>query len=70
MATIETVRKNHSKFKKMHSILNLKQILDELFAECEHGDAEHRQWLKDKFEDFRKRKEDEDIVRTSNTSQE
>jgi hypothetical protein len=37
--------------------MNLKEILDELFLECEHGDAEHRQWLKDKFEDYRIRKE-------------
>jgi hypothetical protein len=29
-----------------------KTELDQLFKECEHGDAEHRQWLKDKFEDF------------------
>lgn len=29
-----------------------KKHLDELFKECEHGDDEHRQWLKDKFNDY------------------
>ena len=32
--------------------LYLKQALDKLYKECEHGDDEHRKWLKDKFEDF------------------
>lgn len=30
----------------------LKRLLDKLYLECEHGDEEHRQWLKDKFESF------------------
>lgn len=30
-------------------------LLDLLFKEIEHGDEEHRQWLKDKLEDFSKR---------------
>lgn len=27
-------------------------LLRKLFSEIEHGDDEHRQWLKDKIEDF------------------
>ncbi len=38
---------------------DLRQVLTELFAECEHGDAEHRKWLKDKFNDFADRKDKE-----------
>lgn len=34
----------------------LRQSLYELYDECEHGDEEHRKWLKDKFEDFLNRK--------------
>ena len=34
---------------------NLKELLDALYLECEHGDAEHRQWLKAKFDDFSSR---------------
>ncbi len=34
----------------------LRISLDELFLEIEHGDDEHRQWLKDKIEDFKQRK--------------
>ena len=30
----------------------LKKHLDNLFKECEHGDDEHRQWLRDKFNDY------------------
>ncbi len=30
----------------------IKECLDQLFIESEHGDAEHRQWLKDKFNNF------------------
>jgi hypothetical protein len=29
-------------------------ILNELFKEIEHGDDEHRKWLKDKIEEFKK----------------
>lgn len=28
------------------------ECLDQLYVESEHGDTEHRQWLKDKFKDF------------------
>lgn len=30
----------------------IRKLLDELFKECEHGDAEHRHWLKNKFDDY------------------
>lgn len=33
----------------------LKVHLDKLFLECEHGDEQHRKWLKDKFNDYLKR---------------
>jgi hypothetical protein len=33
----------------------LKNKLDELYLEIEHGDDEHRKWLKDKIEDFKTR---------------
>lgn len=33
----------------------LLQSLNQLYLECEHGDEEHRQWLKDKFNDFYKK---------------
>lgn len=46
----------------------LKVVLDQLFLECEHGDAEHRQWLKDKFEDYRRRYEDLCMLEDSNVS--
>lgn len=36
----------------------LKICLEQLYKECEHGDEEHRQWLKDKFDDFYKRQEE------------
>jgi hypothetical protein len=32
-------------------------IMNQLFLECEHGDTEHRQWLKDKIEGFTDRLE-------------
>lgn len=34
----------------------LQVSLEELYKECEHGDEEHCKWLKDKFDDFYKRK--------------
>jgi FtsZ-binding cell division protein ZapB len=42
-----------------NSFINLfkdlfKRRLDELYLECEHGDKEHRKWLKNKFDDFYK----------------
>lgn len=39
--------------------LTLEEMFDQLFAETEHGDEEHRQWLKDKFTDFRLKLEKE-----------
>lgn len=29
-----------------------KDLLEGLFLECEHGDENHRKWLKDKFNSF------------------
>lgn len=34
----------------------LRGSLEELYLECEHGDEEHRKWLKDKFNSFLERK--------------
>jgi len=31
-------------------------LLEQLYKEIEHGDAEHRKWLWDKLEDFSRRK--------------
>lgn len=45
-------------FRKLHNRL-LKRSIDELFIECEHGNEEHRKWLKDKFNDFLERKVNE-----------
>lgn len=42
---------------------SLKAVLGQLFLECEHGDAEHRQWLKDKFDDYFKRYQEHEKVR-------
>lgn len=36
----------------------LRICLDKLYEECEHGDEEHRQWLKDKFDDFYNRQKE------------
>lgn len=30
----------------------LSNHLEKLFLECEHGDEEHRKWLKNKFNDY------------------
>jgi len=30
----------------------LKNHLDKLYKECEHGDEGHRKWLKEKFNDY------------------
>lgn len=38
---------------------HFKLMLKQLYKECEHGDDEHRKWLKDKFDDFYKRMTDE-----------
>lgn len=38
---------------------DLNKHLEQLFLECEHGDAEHRKWLKDKFNDYAKRQNNE-----------
>lgn len=35
-----------------YKICDLKNALDKLFVECEHGDEDHRKWLKNKFENF------------------
>lgn len=37
----------------------LKICLDKLYKECEHGDEDHRKWLKDKFNDFYNRQKDD-----------
>jgi len=37
----------------------LKKYLENLLKECEHGDAEHRQWLKDKFNDHYEQNKDQ-----------
>jgi len=34
---------------------NFKELLYKLYLECEHGDEEHRKWLRDKFDNFYKR---------------
>lgn len=34
----------------------LAECLQDLYDECEHGDEEHRKWLKDKFDNFLERK--------------
>lgn len=31
-------------------------LLEELYREIEHGDAEHRKWLWDKLDDFSRRR--------------
>lgn len=36
--------------------IELVSLLRELYEEIRHGDEEHQQWLKDKIEDFIKRK--------------
>jgi len=40
-----------SLWQKRRDFVNEK--LDELFLEIEHGDDEHRKWLKDKIEEFK-----------------
>ena len=35
--------------------LTLQELLNLLYEECKHGDAEHQQWLKDKIIDFGER---------------
>lgn len=37
--------------------LDLNKHLEQLFLECEHGDEQHRKWLKDKFDDYGKKYE-------------
>lgn len=34
------------------SKMGLKEHLEQLYKECEHGDEQHRKWLKDKFEEY------------------
>lgn len=33
-------------------ITDLEPIFDRLYEDCRHGDAEHQQWLRDKFDSF------------------
>ena len=40
-------------------LLNLDKKLDELYNEIKHGDDAHQQWLKEKFEDFKKKHSNE-----------
>lgn len=37
----------------------MQELMDLLFAQIEHGDAEHRQWLRDKLNEFVKEQEGE-----------
>ena len=41
--------------KAMEEFSNIK--MQELFLEIEHGDADHRKWLKDKIDEFCKRED-------------
>lgn len=59
MSNIKISKTGHkylSIIEKKYSEIDLMKLLDELYLECEHGDDEHRKWLKDKFDDFYKRK--------------
>ena len=38
--------------KKKVNSFELKTVLNQLFEECKHGDQEHQDWLKNKFEEF------------------
>lgn len=40
-------------------VMTLEEMFDQLFIETEHGDEEHREWLKAKYTDFRNRLENE-----------
>jgi len=47
------------------TIGDLKSWLDELFLECEHGDQNHRNWLRDKFNQFYDKKVGNDSTQLS-----
>lgn len=36
----------------------MQELMDLLFAQIEHGDAEHRQWLRNKLNEFVKEQDD------------
>ncbi len=44
-------------------IVDLRSTLDRLYLECEHGDIEHRKWLKDKFDAFADEIEKERMIK-------
>lgn len=46
------IHKSSMKFLKEDLNSTFKELLNRLYSECEHGDDEHRQWLKDKFDNF------------------
>jgi hypothetical protein len=44
----------------------LNEHLEELFKECKHGDDKHKQWLKDKFDDYFERNADNESLEAEN----
>lgn len=39
-------------FERGWKCIDLKTVLNQLYKECEHGDQEHKDWLKNKFDEF------------------
>lgn len=48
----DAIRESFPSAPILYNAYSVADLLRQLYKECEHGDEEHRKWLKDKFEDF------------------